>query len=107
MDEVEKVEFYIDNELVHNDTEKPFEYKLNQRSFFKKTNITVKSYINNNNFKVYNLLEEIKNLLENNEIKMIYNLINNYIKESQIKDFTIVDSDTIFVHIFNLFPRIH
>ena len=107
LDEVEKVEFYIDNELVHNDTEKPFEYKLNQRSFFKKTNITVKSYINNNNFKVYNLLEEIKNLLENNEIKMIYNLINNYIKESQIKDFTIVDSDTIFVHIFNLFPRIH
>jgi len=48
-DDVEKVEFYINNELKYVDTEQPFMWRWDERAFFKKT-IKVKAYVGNETY---------------------------------------------------------
>lgn len=48
-DDVEKVEFYIDNELKYVDTEQPFMWRWDERAFFKKT-IKVKAYVGDESY---------------------------------------------------------
>ena len=48
-DDVEKVEFYIDNELKYVDTEQPFMWRWDERAFFKKT-IKIKAYVGDESY---------------------------------------------------------
>jgi len=48
-DDVEKVEFYINNELKYVDTEQPFMWRWDERAFFKKT-IKVKAYVGDESY---------------------------------------------------------
>jgi len=106
--DVEKVEFYINGELEHTDDERPFEYRLNKKSFFKKTTIMVKSYVRENiSFKILKMLEKIKQLLEKNEFRMIFDVIKNFLDVFETQNLKLGDSDTKEIIIFNLFPRLH
>ncbi|MFE3846282.1 prenyltransferase/squalene oxidase repeat-containing protein, partial [Thermoplasmatota archaeon] len=42
---IDRVDFYINNQRVYSDYEFPFEYELNERCFFKKMRVMVKSYV--------------------------------------------------------------
>lgn len=108
IDKIEKVEFYINGILEHIDEEQPFEYWLNKRSFFEKTNITVKSYLCGNISNIiFKLVKIIKELLDKDEIKMIYDAIKNSFEDLKLQELKMGDSETIEPFIINFFPNFY
>jgi hypothetical protein len=106
-DKVEKVEFYINENLEHTDEKRPFKYKLNNRIFFKKTKITVKSYICKDFGNVFiNLVRQIRKLLEKNEIDKIFELIKKTMNDMQHNNLIEGDCEIIVPIIINLYPKI-
>ena len=105
---IEKVEFNVNNQLVFVDNETPFQYHLNQRSFFKKTSILIQSYQREEmDYTVYDLINNINQLLIQHEIDQIIELIKEFINHHSEKSLIPADSIEINVLIFNLFPDVH
>jgi len=68
----------------------------------------VKSYVRENiSFKILKMLEKIKQLLEKNEFRMIFDAIKNFLDDFETQNLKLGDSDTKEIIIFNLFPRLH
>ena len=105
---IEKVEFYVNDRLVFVDNETPFKYHLNQRSFFKKTSILIQSYQREEmDYTIYDLINNINQLLIQHEIDQIIELIKEFINQHSEKSLIPADSIEINVLIFNLFPDVH
>jgi len=105
---IEKVEFYINDKLVFSDNETPFQYHLNQRLFFKKTSIFIKSYHREEmNYSLFELLDTIDQLLIKHEVDEIISVLRDFI--NQINKFSLVPADSlqIDVLIINLTPNIN
>ena len=108
IESIEKIEFYIDNELKHVDTEPPYEYSLNEKAFFKKTTITVKSYIKENiTLDLNNIIQAITQNLESPKTKIIINLLTSFITNIETTIITKGTIDEKEVIITNLFPALH
>jgi len=108
-DDVEKVEFYVDDTLKYVDTERPFTWRLNEQTFFKKETIKVKAYANDNDaiFKIQNLIRYIDSLPENHLSKTALNLIKSHLKHIELSLLGQIDIDEKEVFVFDLFPRAH
>lgn len=107
-EDVKKIEFYVDDKLAHTDESRPFEFKLNKRSFFKKINVTIKSYIHQYiKSDILKALEKIKQLLEKNDINSIYDVLKNLLDECKSKNLILGDIISEEFLILNSFPRLH
>lgn len=103
---VKKVEFYINNELSYVDFEKPFNYTLNNMSFFKNTKITVKQYIFKNiTIDHSRFLEKIQKILEMLKKSESFNLISDYFKPITVYALTNIYSGEVEIIYTNLFPN--
>lgn len=111
--DVEKVDFYINDKLVYSDDNSPFKYRLNERSFFKKYRIMVKSYTIEtlsyknliNNF--IKILEKIRSYSDKNEIIKSLQILESYFNNFEKTIFKEDDTDTKEVIIINLFPNLY
>lgn len=104
--DVSKVEFYINNELTHVDSEKPFNYILNNLSFFKNTKITIKPYIFKNITVDYSIfLEKIQKILDMLEKSELFDFISDYFKPVEVYALTAGDISEIEIIYTNLFPN--
>jgi hypothetical protein len=108
-DDVEKVEFYVGDMLKYVDTERPFTWRLNEQTFFKKEMIKVKAYTNDNDsiYKIQNLIRYIDSLPENHLSKTALNLIKSHLKRIELSLLGQIDIDEKEVFVFDLFPRAH
>jgi len=106
-DDVEKVEFYIDGKLEYTDVERPFNWRLNERAFFKKETIRVEAYTNNDDIilKIQKIIRYIDTLPEDHHETLT--LIKSYLKSLEVSHVGQSDFDEKEVVFFNLFPRIH
>lgn len=107
--EIKKVEFYINDKLEHIDNESPFEYKLNKKSFFKKTTLKIKTYQNQSDLlvKIDKIINYFNNLIEKHPQILKFTLLKNYyehIKINIIKQCETIEQDIILI---NLLPIIH
>jgi len=113
-EDVEKVDFYINDKLVYSDEERPFTYTLNERGFFKKMGILVKSYtleiinyeivINN----IMRMLEKIRSFSDKNEMKTpLNNTLELFFNNLKTMFFREVDTDFREIIVINLFPDLH
>ena len=108
IDKIEKVEFYINGILEYIDEQQPFEYWLNKRSFFKKSIITVKSYLCGNISNIiFKLIKIIKELLDKDEKNMIFDVIKNSFEDLKTQELIIGDCETIESIIINFFPNFY
>jgi len=111
IDDVEKVEFYVDDKLEYTDTEQPFEWRLNQKSFFKKTTIKAKAYIMDNDdtfHTIRQLLMYIDLLSEKYSTIRVFDALKTHLqslKESILSQNSFADEKEVVV--LNLFPCIH
>ncbi|RLF53242.1 MAG: hypothetical protein DRN24_01655, partial [Thermoplasmata archaeon] len=107
-EDVKKVEFYINGELKYIDNEKPFIYRLNERSFFKKTRIMVKSYVSEKiSFKILRMFEKIRELSGKQENKMYISIIKNFLEKTNIQILKQGDIDVKDVITVNIFPHLY
>lgn len=112
-EDVKKVDFYINDKLVYSDEERPFKYNLNERAFFKKNKIMVKSYlIETLSYKnlfnnISKILEKIRSIHDKNELKTSFDLLESYFNHFEKTVFKEEDTDTEEVIIINLFPNLH
>ena len=112
-DGIDKIDFYINNKLVFSDELQPFKYRLNEKSFFNNTKITVKSY-STFSFNYENLIEIIKIIIddiksihgENDLIEKLY-LLKNCL--SNFENTVTLEKDNLSIEIIvlNLFPNLH
>ena len=109
IDDVEKVEFYINDELEYVDTEQPFSWILNDRAFFKKTTIKVKAYTSLDDviFKIQQIIKYIDSLSENHPTRHIFDVLKTYLQNLEVSVLNQSDIDEKEVVIINFFPRIH
>lgn len=111
-DEIEKVDFYINDKLIYADDDRPFKYRLNERAFLKKNKFTVKSYsfetLNYENLinNLIKILEKIRSLYDKNELKTSFDLLESYFNNFEKTGFKEEDTDTKEVIIINLFPNL-
>ena len=108
IDDVEKVEFYINNKLEYTDTQQPFEWRLNQKSFFKKITIKVKAYMDSNLSKIQRLLTHIDSISRKYATVQMFDALKTYLENLRAsilsqKCFT----DEKDVVVFNLFTSPH
>ncbi|RLF33626.1 MAG: hypothetical protein DRM98_01935, partial [Thermoplasmata archaeon] len=107
-EDVKKVEFYINGELKYIDNEQPFIYRLNERSFFKKTRIMVKSYVSEKIiFKILRMFEKIRELSGKQENKMYISIIKNFLEKTNIQILKQGDIDVKDVITVNIFPHLY
>ncbi len=108
-DDVKKVEFYINDKLEYVDNEQPFKWRLNEKAFFKKATIKVKTYTDNNDviLKIQKIIQHIDSISENHHRRTAFNLIKTYLKDLELSLLELSDIDEKEVVIFNLFPRLH
>jgi len=106
---VEKVEFFIDNNLRYSDSEAPFKWRLNDRAFFDKKTIMVKAYTNNNeiNDKIEQIIKSILSLSENHPAKQLFDKIISFLQSLEVTSLNPSDVDEKEVEIINILPRIH
>jgi hypothetical protein len=108
-DDVEKVEFYINNELEYVDTEQPFSWRLNGRAFFKKVTIKVKAYTSLDDviFNIQQIIKYIDSLSENHHAKQVFDTLKTYLQNLEVSALSLSDVDEKEIVIINFFPRIH
>jgi hypothetical protein len=112
-DEIEKVDFYINDKLICTDDERPFEYRLNERAFLKHNKITIKSYsietFNSENLinNLIKILEKFRSLNDKNELRTCFDILKDYINNFEKTGFKEEDTDTKEVIMINLFPNLH
>jgi hypothetical protein len=109
VENIEKIEFYINNQLKHVDNEPPYEYSLNKKSFFKKTTITVIPYIKTNvTVKLDEIIPLIMQTFECTQLKIITYMLNKSM-EKRFKTTAIIQgkSDETEVIITNIFPALN
>lgn len=111
-DNVEKVEFYVGDTLKYSDTERPFTWRLNERTFFKKTTIEVKAYIANEkthndnvSLQIHRIIENITSISRNHFVRTsaFLHLLESYLKNLGTES----HADEKEVILFNCFPRLH
>jgi hypothetical protein len=112
-EDVEKVDFYINDKLVYSDEERPFTYTLNERGFFKKMGIMVKSYtlqiinyeivINN----IMRMLEKIRSFSDKNEMKTPLNTLERFFNNLKTMFFREEDIDFREIIVINILPNLH
>ena len=108
IDDVEKVEFYINNKLEYTDTEQPFKWRLNQKSFFRKITIKVKAYMDSSLSKIQRLLTHIDSVSRKYATVQMFDALKTYLENLRAsilgqKCFT----DEKDVVVFNLFTSPH
>lgn len=108
-DNVDRVEFYVNNNYRYTDDDAPFKWRLNDRAFFKKMTIKVIAFTNNNDIgsNIQQMIKYIFSLSENNPAKQVVEKIINYLQSIQDSKLNQSDVDEKEVEIINLFPRIH
>ena len=111
-DDVEKVAFYIDDELEYVDTERPFEWRWNGRAFFKGAIIRTKTYIYSEDFdiirvrfKIQETLENITVLLKLHHEENIFSLIKQNLTNLEEVISRQIYTDQKEIAYFNIFPR--
>ncbi|MCK5636326.1 MAG: hypothetical protein KAH91_02815, partial [Thermoplasmatales archaeon] len=110
---VEKIDFYINDELKYTDSIRPFEYKLNERALFKKVTIVAKSYtINNGDYEksinnIISILEKIKSISDINEINDQIDTMISYFEVIKTPVLEEGDIETQEIIMINLFPNLH
>ncbi len=106
---VEKVDFFIDDELRHTDSDAPFKWRLNDRAFFDKKTIMVKAYTNNNeiNDKIEQIIKSILSLSENHPAKQLFDKIISFLQSLEVTTLNPSDVDEKEVEIINILPRLH
>jgi len=113
LDDVDKVDFYINDKHVYSDEDRPFTYRLNERAFFKKLEIMIKSYtletlnyqnaVNN----IIKILEKIRTISDKNEMKTHLNILERFFNSLKTTLFREEDADFQEVFMINLFPNLH
>lgn len=108
-DDVEKVEFYINDKLEYVDTEQPFSWRLNNRAFFKRITIKVKAYTSLDDviFKIQQIIKYIDSLSENHPAKHVFDTLKTYLQNLEVSMLSQSDVDEKEVVIINFFPRLH
>ena len=112
-EDIEKVDFYINDKLAYSDEERPFNYKLNERAFFKKNKIMVKSYtIETLSYKnlidnIIKILEKIRSIYDKNELKTSLHILESNFDNFEKTVFKEENTDTKEVVLINLFPNLH
>jgi hypothetical protein len=112
-DEIGMVEFYINEKLVFSDNSLPYVYRLNEKSFFNKTEILVKSYIpEKNDFK--EIIEKIDKIIEiiisiygENKLMIQLNDFKIYLENLDITYYMEEEFETLEINVINLFPKIY
>jgi hypothetical protein len=112
-EEISKVDFYINERLIFSDNSSPYTYRLNERSFFNKTEIIVKSYLMEEiDFEI--LIEKINKIIEMinskyGDIDLISQLVflKNYLINIDNTYYVEEDYERMEIIVFNLFPIIH
>jgi len=108
INDVEKVEFYVNDVLEFSDDEQPFEYLLNKKSLLKKTDITLVSYVRENiSEKILDMLKVIIQLLDDHQYGAIFEIIHNFTEEFQSKQLLLSDTISMTITILNIFPNLH
>ncbi len=104
-EDVVEVEFYLNGDFVFVDSKKPFSYRLNNISLFKRTEILVKSYIYKNITVEYKLfLEKIQDILNIIGKKDFFDSIKDFFKPGTVNILTVKDTDSTNIIYTNLFP---
>jgi prenyltransferase beta subunit len=112
-DDITIVDFYINDILVFSDNSSPFEYTLNEKSFFNKTKILVKSYrfepekVNEFIHNILKIIEILKSLYEDYDINSYLEYLNNYLDDLEKTIITEEDTESLEIIVLNLFPSIH
>jgi len=104
--DVDKVEFYINDEIEYTDYDSPFEYEINQKSFLKKYEIKTVSY-SEAEFNVFEILEKIRELLRKKETDNIIGALNEELKDIFNEKYIENGYDSIQLININLFPALH
>ena len=101
---IEKVEFYIDNDLRYTDYSAPFKWRLTDRAFFDKKTIMVKAYTNNNetNKKIQQVINSISFLSENQPAKQFFDKIISYLQSVKVTISNPIDVSEKEVEIINM-----
>jgi len=108
-DNVEKVEFYINNKLKYADYEHPFIWRLNERALYENKTIKVQAYVSNNDSLLYikQLIEHVVSLVEKYSSPYIINKIITYMQNLEdiiTTQSTVAEKE---VRIINIFPNLH
>ncbi|KYK21155.1 hypothetical protein AYK21_05335 [Thermoplasmatales archaeon SG8-52-2] len=112
-EDISKVDFYINNKLIYSDNSSPYIFRLNEKSFFNKTEIIVKSYLMEK-FDFEILIEKIDKIIEMiiskyGDVELISQLdfLKNYLLNLDRTYYIEEDIDSIELIIFNMFPQLH
>lgn len=109
-DDVEKVEFYLDDNLKYIDRTHPFRWRLNEWAFLKRTKINVKAYpIDNEELfhKIQRILRCIAALPEEHPYRTSLDLIESILENIETSQIECNGNDEKEIVIINLFPRFH
>ena len=112
-EEIDRVDFYVNKRLIFSDNSTPYKFKLNEKSFFNKTEILVKSYIIEKiDFEI--LIEKINKIIKMmnskyGDIEIISQLdsLKNFLINLDKTYYVEEDTDNIELIIFNMFPKLH
>ena len=109
VDDVEKVEFYINGELEYVDSEYPFKWRLNERAFLKKMKVKLKAYKSPDEvvFKIQQIIGYIESLSENRSTMTNYDLMKSYFKKIEFSLLNQTDVDEKEFVVINIFPCLH
>ena len=112
-EEIKKVDFYINDKFVYSDNSTPFEFRLNEKSFFNKTKILVKSYkldvIGYRTIlkQLIKIVKFIRNIYEKHGFITRLGFLKNYYKNIDKTKFIEEDIESIEIIVLNLLPYIH
>jgi len=107
--DIEKIEYYVDDTLKHVDTDQPFSWRLNEKAFFKKMTVKVKAYIDTDEYilKIQKIIQYIDSLPENYHGTAAFDVIKSHFKNLERDLLEQSNDDSIDVVVFNLYPNLH
>ncbi|MBN2602840.1 MAG: hypothetical protein JXA91_01750 [Candidatus Thermoplasmatota archaeon] len=115
-EDVEKVEFYLNNELKYTDYKSPFVWYFNEKGILSIKKITVKAYVYNDKILVdiNSIITKIDSAMSHIYMEKTVNCVNYFIRYLKTYAETIenfIDRNCEFkekeICIFNLFPQLH
>lgn len=107
--DIEKIEYYVDDTLKHVDTDQPFSWRLNEKAFFKKITVKVKAYTDIDEYilKIQKIIQYIDSLSENYRGIADFDVIKSHFENLERDLLEQSNDDSIDVVVFNLCPNLH
>jgi prenyltransferase beta subunit len=112
-EDVEKVEFYLDNELKYTDYKSPFVWYFNEKGFLSFKKITAKAFLIDDKIliDINNFIKKIEATLSHNYTEKTLNYVVRQLGECAENIENFIDKNCEFdekeIYILNLFPKLH